>query len=173
MLTFSDLCVESSTVWIEVGGWGRRRQETTNCRAQLGLYLNKSLKIAHAPARPTGPSPWEHLVWTKAPNWLIVGERSVFIRAQEVHSSRSDGLRFDSLLSISAPESPCVYVCQRGIFPCMSNTAVYCCPRWSMLLATFFVFFFTCTVHKIKYTSNTCAVWLVHCAATDQGVKGR
>lgn len=40
--------------------------------------------------------------------------------------------------------------------PHMSNMAVYCCPCWSIILATFFFFFFTCTVHKIKYTSNTC-----------------
>lgn len=66
-----------------------------------------------------------------------------------------------------------MYVCLRGeavirIFPCMSNMAIYCCARWSMLLATFFVFFFTCTVHKIKYKAIRLLVWMDHFVTDDQ-----
>lgn len=55
-----------------------------------------------------------------------------------------------------------MYVCLRGdvsgMFRCMSNMAVYCCARWSMLLATFLFSFLHVLYIKIKYKAILAAV---------------
>lgn len=70
-LTFSDLCVESSTVGI--GGGGRRRQRPLLSSTAQSVLKNVP-NIAHSHAQPTSPSPflvWERSVLIEAENWLI------------------------------------------------------------------------------------------------------
>lgn len=142
-LTFSDLCVKSSSVGVKGGGEG-----AVKVRDHMEVCMKSHWRL-HTTSQPAVSSlhVWEQ---SSAP----LHERSVFNKGQVTHSC-CDNLWFDCLLSSSASFHAALHiesweslnVCLQGemvvrIFLCVSNMAIYCCPRWSMLLATFFVFFF-------------------------------
>lgn len=146
-LTFSDLCVESSTVGISGGG----REETTAVeRAQPRSVLKKLNRRLHTvtlgrPARLL--SGWKAARWasmrevcfitkgadnTPPPALIICRLTVCSLVSRQPYTKRSWESR-------RTPERG---KRSSGFSRVMSNMAVYCCPRWSMLLATFFVFFF-------------------------------
>lgn len=96
---------------------------------------------------------------------------------QEMHSSHSDHPRFDSLLSsptsfqanLHNEEWESLHVCMpERDFPMYEQHGYLLLPTLVNVIGYFFVFFFTCTVHKIKYTSNISFVCIGHFVTDDQ-----